>query len=256
MLSRARPCSLMAHRQLWSRQSRQHSSSRPTCVIDIQKDDSGKEASKQDGKREVDPIMLSIFGHRFMAIAEQMGRALRRPASVPTSRKGWTSRAPSLMPRADSSPMHPSAGASGIHVNVRRRQAEIWRGISRKATLSSRTIHPAGGTHLPDVTLTDACVQRKQGDKILFYAASRRRTTPILEVSQPEACHRTLASYSRKCLDQVGKDCQRRRFNEERVIELFYKEPAQFPGCSGTRCLADNINDLRAQVSANQKGIS
>lgn len=46
------------------------------------------------------------------------------------------------------------------------------------------------------------------------------------------------------------------RFNEARVVELLYKEPAEHPGCSGTRCLADNINDLRAQVSANQKGIS
>lgn len=46
------------------------------------------------------------------------------------------------------------------------------------------------------------------------------------------------------------------RFNEDRVVEFLYKEPAAHPGCSGTRCLADNINDLRAQVSANQKGIS
>lgn len=46
------------------------------------------------------------------------------------------------------------------------------------------------------------------------------------------------------------------KFNEKRVVELFYEEPAKYPGCSGTRCLADNINDLRAQVSANQKGIS
>lgn len=46
------------------------------------------------------------------------------------------------------------------------------------------------------------------------------------------------------------------KFDEERVVQLFYEEPAQHPGCSGTRCLADNINDLRAQVSANQKGIS
>lgn len=46
------------------------------------------------------------------------------------------------------------------------------------------------------------------------------------------------------------------KFNEERVVELFYREPAKYPGCSGTRCLADNLSDLRAQVSANQKGIS
>jgi 5-oxoprolinase (ATP-hydrolysing) len=37
-------------------------------------------------KREVDPILLSIFGHRFMAIAEQMGRALQK-TSVSTNVK-------------------------------------------------------------------------------------------------------------------------------------------------------------------------
>jgi 5-oxoprolinase (ATP-hydrolysing) len=46
------------------------------------------------------------------------------------------------------------------------------------------------------------------------------------------------------------------KFDEEMIVELFYREPAKHPGCSGTRCLADNINDLRAQVSANRKGIS
>lgn len=46
------------------------------------------------------------------------------------------------------------------------------------------------------------------------------------------------------------------RFNEDRITELLLHEPAQYPGCSGTRCLADNINDLKAQVAANQKGIN
>jgi 5-oxoprolinase (ATP-hydrolysing) len=45
-------------------------------------------------------------------------------------------------------------------------------------------------------------------------------------------------------------------FNEKRMTELLLEEPAQYPGCSGTRCLADNINDLKAQVAANQKGIN
>lgn len=45
-------------------------------------------------------------------------------------------------------------------------------------------------------------------------------------------------------------------FNEDRITELLLHEPAQYPGCSGTRCLADNINDLKAQVAANQKGIN
>lgn len=52
-------------------------------VIDIGK------AEGQDNKvnaKEVDPIMLSIFAHRFMAIAEQMGRALQK-TSVSTNVK-------------------------------------------------------------------------------------------------------------------------------------------------------------------------
>ena len=46
--------------------------------------------SEEQGKRvttaQVDPIMLSIFAHRFMAIAEQMGRALQK-TSVSTNVK-------------------------------------------------------------------------------------------------------------------------------------------------------------------------
>lgn len=56
-------------------------------VIDIEKDDGGKgESELKESEREVDPIMLSIFGHRFMAIAEQMGRALQK-TSVSTNVK-------------------------------------------------------------------------------------------------------------------------------------------------------------------------
>lgn len=46
------------------------------------------------------------------------------------------------------------------------------------------------------------------------------------------------------------------KFNEKRITELLYQEPAQYPNCSGTRCLADNLNDLKAQIAANKKGIN
>lgn len=46
------------------------------------------------------------------------------------------------------------------------------------------------------------------------------------------------------------------KFNEKRITELLYNEPAQYPNCSGTRCLADNLNDLKAQIAANRKGIN
>jgi 5-oxoprolinase (ATP-hydrolysing) len=43
-------------------------------------------ADAQISTKEVDPILLSIFAHRFMAIAEQMGRALQK-TSVSTNVK-------------------------------------------------------------------------------------------------------------------------------------------------------------------------
>ena len=52
-------------------------------VIDI---GSGKSQELGIDTQEVDPIMLSIFAHRFMAIAEQMGRALQK-TSVSTNVK-------------------------------------------------------------------------------------------------------------------------------------------------------------------------
>jgi N-methylhydantoinase B/acetone carboxylase, alpha subunit len=46
------------------------------------------------------------------------------------------------------------------------------------------------------------------------------------------------------------------KFDEQRITELLYNEPARYPNCSGTRCLADNLNDLKAQIAANKKGIN
>jgi 5-oxoprolinase (ATP-hydrolysing) len=52
-------------------------------IINIGEHDS---MEKEVSLKEVDPILLSIFAHRFMAIAEQMGRALQK-TSVSTNVK-------------------------------------------------------------------------------------------------------------------------------------------------------------------------
>ncbi|EGO61350.1 5-oxoprolinase [Neurospora tetrasperma FGSC 2508] len=190
-------------------------------VVDIEETDKNKD-QKGDGEREVDPIMLSIFGHRFMAIAEQMGMALQKTSSMST---------------------------------CVRRQAEIWKGKLRKGDVLM-TNHPSyGGTHLPDVTLIMPAFNAA-GDKILFYAASRAHHADIGGITAGSMPPHSRELYQEGAAVKSEKLVSEGKFNEDRVIELFHKEPAQYPGCSGTRCLADNINDLRAQVSANQKGIS
>lgn len=44
-------------------------------------------------------------------------------------------------------------------------------------------------------------------------------------------------------------------FNEAGLVKILVQDPAQYPGCSGTRALKDNISDLKAQVAANHRGI-
>ena len=227
-------------------------------VIDIAEDESGRDRDGQDAssERQVDPVMLSVFGHRFMAIAEQMGRALQK-TSVSTNVKerldfscaifdatgGLVANAPHL-------PVHLGSMSTCV-----RRQAAIWRGRLRPGDVIMSN-HPSyGGTHLPDVTLLMPAFDAA-GEHILFYAASRAHHADIGGITAG-----SMPPHSRELAQEGAAIRSERlvsqgRFDEERVVELFYREPARHEGCSGTRCLADNINDLRAQVSANQKGIA
>lgn len=51
-----------------------------TAAGDVRIDVPAPAAGAADDAERVDPIRLAIFSHRFMSIAEQMGRALQRSA--------------------------------------------------------------------------------------------------------------------------------------------------------------------------------
>lgn len=215
------------------------------------------ESEMQDKKidtKEVDPIMLSIFAHRFMAIAEQMGRALQK-TSVSTNVKerldyscalfdaegGLVANAPHL-------PVHLGSMSTCV-----RKQAQIWKGkLKRGDVLVSN--HPMyGGTHLPDITVITPAFS---GDNIVFYVASRAHHADIGGILPGSMPPRSKELYEEGAAIKSEKLVSEGKFNEKRITELLYDEPAKHPGCSGTRCLADNINDLKAQIAANQKGIN
>ncbi|KAK7220543.1 hypothetical protein V2G26_008546 [Clonostachys chloroleuca] len=225
-------------------------------IIDLEYSNSKESSQTGVENKEVDPIMLSIFGHRFMSIAEQMGRSLQK-TSVSTNVKerldfscaifdatgGLVANAPHL-------PVH--LGSMSTFVRC---QAEIWRGKLNKGDVIISN-HPSyGGTHLPDVTLMMPAFDSK-GEEILFYAASRAHHADIGGISAGSMPPHSRELFQEGASIRSEKLVSGGKFDEKRVIELFYDEPARYPGCSGTRTLADNINDLRAQVSANQKGIS
>ncbi|CAN9224388.1 unnamed protein product [Alternaria alternata] len=213
-----------------------------------------EDQEKEVGTKEVDPILLSIFAHRFMAIAEQMGRALQK-TSVSTNVKerldyscalfdengGLVANAPHL-------PVHLGSMSTCV-----RKQAAIWKGKLKKGDVLVSNHPMFGGTHLPDITVITPAFS---GDNIIFYVASRAHHADIggiLPGSMPPASKEL---YQEGAAIKSEKLVSEGHFNEKRITELLLDEPGQYPGCSGTRCLSDNINDLKAQVAANQKGIN
>ncbi|KAI9836862.1 MAG: hypothetical protein M1819_001027 [Sarea resinae] len=214
----------------------------------------GEGQDKKLNSKEVDPIMLSIFAHRFMAIAEQMGRALQK-TSVSTNVKerldyscalfdaegGLVANAPHL-------PVHLGSMSTCV-----RTQAKIWKGILKRGDVLVSNHPEFGGTHLPDITVITPAFS---GDNIIFYVAARAHHADIGGILPGSMPPHSRELYQEGAAIKSEKLVSEGHFNEERVIELLHKEPAQYPGCSGTRCLADNLNDLKAQVAANQKGIN
>lgn len=210
--------------------------------------------SKKVNATEVDPIMLSIFAHRFMAIAEQMGRALQK-TSVSTNVKerldyscalfdadgGLVANAPHL-------PVHLGSMSTCV-----RTQAEIWRGKLKEGDVVVSNHPEYGGTHLPDITVITPAFSEGE---IIFYVASRAHHADIGGILPGSMPPHSRELFQEGAAIKAEKLVSEGQFNEKRVTELLYDEPAQYPECSGTRCLADNLNDLKAQVAANQKGIN
>jgi len=210
-------------------------------------------SEKNDGKY-IDPILLSIFGHRFMDIAEQMGTQLRK-TSVSTNVKerldfscALFDPEGNLVANAPHVPVHLGSMSTCIIA-----QAKLWKGKLKRGSVLF-TNHPdVGGTHLPDITVITPAFSDE--DEILFYVASRAHHADIggiLPGSVPpdskELYEEGAAIYS----EFLVKDGI---FQEQLVYDLFVTKPAQYPGCSGARRISDNISDLKAQVAANTKGI-
>lgn len=132
-------------------------------------------------------------------------------------------------------------------------QAKLWKGRLKRGDVVVSNHPEFGGTHLPDITVITPAFS---GDDIIFYVASRAHHADIGGILPGSMPPHSRELYEEGAAIKSEKLVSEGRFDEKRVTELLYDEPAQFPGCSGTRCLTDNLNDLKAQVAANQKGIN
>ncbi|XP_053322646.1 5-oxoprolinase [Spea bombifrons] len=203
---------------------------------------------------ELDTIQLSIFSHRFMSIAEQMGRILQRTA-ISTNIKerldfscalfgpdgGLVSNAPHI-------PVHLGAMQETVQFQIKNLQDDLKEG---DVILSN---HPcAGGSHLPDLTVITP-VFRPEAPRPVFFVASRGHHADIGGVTPGSMPPHSKSLQEEGAVFTSFKLVQGGEFQEEAVTEALMA-PGLIPGSSGTRNLHDNLSDLRAQVAANQKGI-
>jgi 5-oxoprolinase (ATP-hydrolysing) len=209
-----------------------------------------KEKSKKEYSETVDPILLSIFAHRFMSIAEQMGRTLQR-TSISTNIKerldfscaifgpegGLVANAPHL-------PVHLGSMSEAVKFQIQylKEQGLDW--MEGDVLVSN---HPAaGGTHLPDITVITPVLD-KETKKPVFFVANRGHHADIGGISPG-----SMPPFSRRLSEEGAaiksfKLVQNSEFQLEGITKILKD--------AGSRNLKDNIADLKAQVAANQKGI-
>ncbi|XP_078086332.1 5-oxoprolinase isoform X2 [Mustelus asterias] len=203
---------------------------------------------------KLDTVQLSIFSHRFMSIAEQMGRILQRTA-ISTNIKerldfscalfgptgGLVSNAPHI-------PVHLGAMQETVQFQINHLGDDLKEG---DVILSN---HPsAGGSHLPDLTVITP-VFRKGVPRAVFFVASRGHHADIGGITPGSMPPHSKSLQEEGAVFISFKLVKDGVFQEEAVTEALMA-PAQIPGSSGTRNLHDNLSDLRAQVAANQRGI-
>jgi len=133
------------------------------------------------------------------------------------------------------------------------KQAEIWKGKLKPGDVIVSNHPEFGGTHLPDITVVTPAFN---GNDIIFYVASRAHHADIGGILPGSMPPHSRELFQEGAAIKSEKLVSEGHFNEKRITELLYDEPAKYPECSGTRCLADNLNDLKAQIAANQKGIN
>ena len=218
---------------------------------------SAKNASQINGVSEsqvIDPIQLSILSHRFMSIAEQMGHTLQR-TSISTSIKerldfscAIFSREGKLVANAPHIPIHLGSMQYAIQY-----QHRLWDGKLKPGDVLLSNHPECGGTHLPDLTvITPVFVEGEPS--VAFYVAARGHHTDIgglgITSMMPGSKELWEEGFNVRSMKIVNSG----NFLEDDVRKAFLAA-GDFPGCSPTRRLDDNISDIKAQISANQRGI-
>jgi 5-oxoprolinase (ATP-hydrolysing) len=198
---------------------------------------------------KADPVMLEIFNNLFMSIAEQMGLTLQNTAcSVNIKERLDFSCAVfdangSLVANAPHIPVHLGSMDKSVETVIANNP------IIRPGDVFALNAPYNGGTHLPDITVCTP-VFGPDGKSIQFWVASRGHHADVGGVApgsmSPLATH----------IDEEGvyidnfKLVDEGRFREKELVALL--TGARYP----VRNVVQNVADLKAQIAANEMGVS
>jgi 5-oxoprolinase (ATP-hydrolysing) len=195
-----------------------------------------------------DPVMLEIFNNLVMAIAEQMGVALQNTAySVNIKERLDFSCAVfdgsgALVANAPHMPVHLGSMDRAVETVIRENAGKIAPGDVYAINAPYN-----GGTHLPDITVCTP-VFDDAGARILFWVASRGHHADIGGVSPGSMSPNATTIEQEGVYIDKFKLVDRGRFCEAELYALL--RGARYPA----RNPLQNVNDLKAQIAANQKG--
>ena len=197
-----------------------------------------------------DPVMLEVFNNLFMSIAEQMGVSLQNTAySVNIKERLDFSCAVfahdgTLVANAPHMPVHLGSMDRAVETVIRENAGRI-----RPGNVYAINAPYNGGTHLPDITVCTPVFDDRR-KTILFWVASRGHHADVGGISPGSMSPNATTIEQEGVLFDNFKLIDRGRFREKELMAALTgaKYPARNP--------VQNVNDIKAQIAANEKGVA
>ncbi len=198
---------------------------------------------------KADPVMLEIFNNLFMSIAEQMGVTLQNTAySVNIKERldfscAVFDQTGALVANAPHMPVHLGSMDRSVETVIANNP------VIRPGDVYTLNAPYNGGTHLPDITVCTPVFD--DADKeILFWVASRGHHADVGGTAPGSMSPRATNIEEEGVYIDNFKIVDQGRFCEEELVRLL--TGARYP----VRNVVQNVNDLKAQIAANAKGVA
>lgn len=198
---------------------------------------------------KADPVMLEIFNNLFMSIAEQMGVTLQNTAySVNIKERldfscAVFDQTGALVANAPHMPVHLGSMDRSVETVIANNP------VIRPGDVYCLNAPYNGGTHLPDITVCTP-VFDAEDKEILFWVASRGHHADVGGTAPGSMSPLATNIEEEGVYIDNFKIVDQGRFCEEELVKLL--TGARYP----VRNVVQNVNDLKAQIAANEKGLA